>query len=341
MTENEGEVAQADTEGEPKTVSRRRVLMGGGATIGAVASGRALYNVVLGYGQLGMGTNLKEQDLPAIATERMSPAYDEAHEGLRVRTTDSGIRVGDEAHLSFETDRPADAHTVDSSIGADGRISDLFADLLAFHNEDYEFEFHQPKAFFDRVEDAETRPGIVTAIRNYRDRTVDPDIVERFADAEPSDPVAVIEGLTEGFRTHTRYDVSRYLAGSIEDNVIFGATDLRRHFEEDVDFEALLEADTTGIFCWELVFRSLEALQAIRPDRQSIPIAASYLSDSRHKHAFTGILTAIRDDGELRFPMTFVDYTHSTLYDDLRLTSVLGEGLAAYDDRHRVDTMYW
>jgi hypothetical protein len=50
---------------------------------------------------------------------------------------------------------------------------------------------------------------------------------------------------------------------------------------------------------------------------------------------------AIRVGGELRFPMTFVDYTHTTLYDDVGLTGVLGEGLAAYDDGHRADEIYW
>jgi hypothetical protein len=39
--------------------------------------------------------------------------------------------------------------------------------------------------------------------------------------------------------------------------------------------------------------------------------------------------------------MTFVDYTHSTLYDDLGVTSVAGRGLAAYDDRHRATHVRW
>ncbi|PSQ13711.1 hypothetical protein BRD02_11795 [Halobacteriales archaeon QS_8_69_73] len=45
--------------------------------------------------------------------------------------------------------------------------------------------------------------------------------------------------------------------------------------------------------------------------------------------------TAADLDGDLVVPMTFVDYTHSTLYDDFGVTSVAGPGLAAYDDRHR------
>jgi hypothetical protein len=288
-----------------------------------------------------MGTNLKEQDLAELLTEDLSLAYEETIAGTEVRSTDSGLVVDGETRLRFGDDDREDAAAVDTAFGTDGRIGDLFADLSAFRDGAYAFEFHQPAAFFDRVEAADSRPGIVTAIREKRDRIVDPDVVERFAGADPRNPAALVDGLTEGFREHTQYDVTRYLAGSIEDNVIFGAADLRQYFEEDVDFEALLESDTTGIFCWELVFRSIEALQSVRPVRQSIPVAACYVSDRRHKHAFTGIVSAIRVDGALRLPMTFVDYTHSTLYDDVRLTGVLGEGLAAYNDGHRADEIWW
>ncbi|MEF8778980.1 MAG: hypothetical protein V5A36_08715, partial [Natronomonas sp.] len=195
--------------------------------------------------------------------------------------------------------------------------------------------------FFERVGDAQFRPGLATAIRNNRDRTTDPAVVERFADADPSDTAALVEGLVGGFREHTSYDVPRYLAGSIEDNVIFGAHDVRQYFEEEVDFESLLEANGTVIFCWELVFRSMEALQAVPASDQTVPVAACYVSDSRHKHAFTGVLSAIRVDGELRLPMTFLDYTHTTLYDDIHATVILGEGLAAYNTGHRATDIYW
>lgn len=39
--------------------------------------------------------------------------------------------------------------------------------------------------------------------------------------------------------------------------------------------------------------------------------------------------------------MTFIDYTHTTLYDDFNLTSLMGEGFDAYNDRHRADEMFW
>lgn len=322
-------------------VTRRRLLLGGGGAIAAVGGGRAAYNTVLGYGHFGMGTNLREQELEPLVTDRLSMTYDERIEGTRVRFEDSiVVDSEEETRFSLDADR-SDVAVSDGSIGADGRLEALFADLSAFDRGEYTFEFSQPEEFFERVGKANARPEIVAAIRSARDRTTDPDVVERFAEADPTDVSELVDGLVEGFRRHTSYDVPRYLAGSIEDNVVFGAHDLRGYFEDDVGFESLIEADGTGIFCWELVFRSIEALHAVSPSEQTVPVAACYVSDRRHKHAYTGVISAIREDGELRFPMTFLDYTYSTLYDDLRLTSIRGEGLAAYDTGHRADEIYY
>ncbi|CCQ36143.1 uncharacterized protein Nmlp_1958 [Natronomonas moolapensis 8.8.11] len=329
-----------DGGGKAGGVTRRRVLLGGGASVATVGGAKALYNTVLGYGRFGMGTNLEEQDLAALAAERLVPTYEESIGGTRVRLAGDGIVVDGETTLSFDDD-PADVEELDSRLGFGGRLRELFADAAAVRAGTYAFEFHDPPAFFDRMDDGEPRPEVVTAIRTNWDRTVDPGLVGRFAGVDPSDPAAVVEGLVGGFREHTHYDVPRYLAGSIEDNVILGAADLRQYFEDAVEFEALLESDGTGIFCWELVYRSIEALHAVSPARQAAPIAACYVIDRRHKHAFTGLLGAIRVDDGLRFPMTFVDYTHTTMYDDFRLTGVLGEGLDAYNDRHRASEIYW
>ena len=330
------------SDGEPDGkdgVTRRRMLLGGGASVAAIGGARALYNTVLGYGEFGAGTNLTEQELTPLLEERLRPTYDESIGGVRIRSDGPGLAVGEES-VPFSSDRSA-AVELDSSFGLDGRLVESFEDISALRDGTYTFEFHTPTAFFERIDGESTRPEAVTAVRSNWDRAVDPSVVERFSGASPSDPHAVVEGLVSGFRAHTNYDVPRYLAGSIEDNVILGAADLRRHFEDDVGFEALLESDGTGIFCWELVFRSIEALQAVSPKRQSPPIAACYVSDSRHKHAYTGVSSAIRVDGELRLPMTFLDYTYSTLYDDFRLRRLLGEGLAAYDERHRATDIYW
>lgn len=324
-------------------ITRRRMLFGGAGGLAAVGGGRAIYNTSLGYGEFGMGTNLLQQDLGPLLTERLSTEYDGTIAGTRVRFDGSTIAVGErgENGLSVAEDGQSDAAEVDRKLGFDGRLEELFVDLSAFHAGEYAFEFHEPEAFFERFAEVDARPGIVAAIRGDRDRTVDPDVVERFAGADPADPRALVEGLVAGFREHTSYDVPRYVAGSIEDNVLFGAYDLRQYFEGDVGFEALLENGDTGIFCWELVFRSMEALQSVSPGEQTVPIATCYVSDVRHKHAFTGVVGAIREDGELRLPTTFLDYTHSTLYDDFHLTAFLGEGLAAYNSGHRADEIFW
>ncbi len=338
MTKGRSPEGSNDGEG----ITRRRLLFGCGGTLAAVGGGRAIYNTRLGYGEFGMGTNLLEQKLTPLLTERLSITYDETINGTGVRCDGSTIVVesDDEVHLSIEEDNRVTAARLDRTTGLDGRLEELFVDLSAFHADEYDFEFFQPDGFFERLSGTTHRPEFVAAIRVGRDRAVDPDVVERFAGVDPAEIAELVDGLVGGFREHTSYDVPRYLAGSIEDNVIFGVHDLRQYFEDDVDFESLIEADGTGIFCWELVFRSIEALQAVAPIEQSAPIAACYVSDRRHKHAFTGVISAIEAGGELRLPVTFLDYTHSTMYDDARITPITGDGLAAYDDGHRADDIY-
>lgn len=330
-----------------ESVSRRQFLLGTGATVGAVGGGRAAYNTMLGYGEFGYGTNLVDQDLEPLLTDHLRLTYDETFEDVRVWLADDGVGLATDGSMRFvefddssDSDANSAVATLDADFDLDGRLSGLYSVGTALNDDEFAFEFHQPAAFFDRVTDADASPDAVAALRGGYDRTVEPATVERFAGADPTDPPAVIEGLVDGFREHSSYDVPRYLAGSIEDNVIFGVTDLRRHFTSPVDFESLLDAGGTGMFCWEYVFRSMEALHAVPPWAQTVPVATFYVSDRRHKHAFTGVASAIYDDG-LRFPITFVDYTYATLYDDFRLRWLLGEGLAAYDSRHRADEIYW
>jgi hypothetical protein len=347
--------------------SRRQFLTGIGGTLAAVGGGRAAYNTLLGYGELGMGTNLREQDLRAVVSERLRPRYDGRtgtltlvvdEDALVVRVDENESERGDESEtgdsengtertsdatyrLEFDRHDRADAARLDTNLGGGGRLLALFEDTAAIESGDYTFEFSQPGGFFERMAQTTARPDTVAALRGRWDRAVAPDVVESFADVSPRETEALVGGLVEGFREHTTYDVPRYLAGSIEDNVLFGTRDLRQYYEDDVDFRSLLEGERTGIFCWELVYRSIEAFHAVAPTAQTVPVAACYVSDHRHKHAFTGLVSAIREDGDLRLPMTFVDYTHTTMYDDFRMTGVLGEGLAAYNPSHRADDVYW
>jgi hypothetical protein len=329
----------------PSGVTRREAVATTGGLLTGVGVFRAIDNIFLGYGQAGRGTNLLEQDLVDLVTARLELRLDESIGGTRVRIDDTAVVVstGDgDSRLALDADERSAARELDARLGLDGRLAALYADARAVRTGEVRFRFSQPAAFFDRLRTGRTRPGVVGAIRGARDRIVAPEIVEAFAGADPARPARVVEALVPAFREHATYDVPRYVAGSIEDNVLFGAADLREHFEDDVSYEAMRATDSdTGMFCYEFVTRSCAALQACSPRDQRVPVATAYVRDARHKHAYTGIASAVRTDGNLVVRMTFVDYTHSTLYDDFNATGLMGRGLAAYDARHRVSHVYW
>ncbi|NHN48765.1 hypothetical protein G9464_14345 [Halostella sp. JP-L12] len=327
-------------------MTRRNVLatVGGGATLGA---GKAVDNVLIGYGVL-VGENLQTQDLAAVAGERLDAtlAASALPDGHRAVVGDDSLSVVDAggdavATVSLPGD-PADGAAVDADLGfGDGAVEQLVRDLSDLRAGEFEFAFSQREPYFDRVDAAEARPFTTGALRGPHYDGVAPETVEAFAGVDPARPRALLDGLVEAFREYSSYDVPRYLAGSIEDNLLFGAVDLRRYFQTPADFDAVREDDGTGMFCWEFANRSLEALHAVPAHRQRRPVVGMKVHDERHKHMYTGVATAVRVGGELVIPATFVDYTHSTLYDDFHLTGVLGEGLEAYNERHRATDIYW
>lgn len=328
-------------------LSRRQLIgsvAGGTVLLGA---GRAVYNVLLGYDRF-TGTNLLRQDLDPLVAEHLSPSEPSVAtvDGYEIEQDDGTFTLrepeaGDPvATLDPATDDPEDAAAVDDDYDLPGGpLEQLVADLGALDAGDVRFEYDSYPTFFDRIRDAEDRSFTVAALRGRR--STDPETVEAFAEADPADPEAVAEGLVEGFREHTNYDVERYVAGSIEDNVIFGRRDLRQHFESPTDFEAMIEGEDSGLFCYELTRRSVEALQATPATEQTTPVFAGFVQNSRHKHVYTVVASALREDGEFVVPVTFLDYTDSTLYDDFRLRRILGEGLDAYDDGHRATNIAW
>lgn len=338
-------------------LTRRKLLAGAGGGVALVGGGRAIYNVVLGYDRF-TGTNLHRQDLDPLVARGLRPSEThvatvdgyrlEHHDGvLSVREAGEDDGSSDEendgdhlASVDVRTDDPETAAAVDDEFGLeDGPLEELLTDLSALAAGEVRFVYDNYPGFFETVRESETRPYTVSAVRGYR--SADPAVVAAFADADPTDPEAVAEGLVGGFREHTNYDVERYLAGSVEDNVIFGARDLRQHFESPTDFEALLEGEDTGLFCYELTRRSVDALQAVPTLEQSTPVLGGFVKDDRHKHVYTIVVSFLREDGELVAPVTFLDYTHSTLYDDLRVRRITGEGLDAYDTRHKATSVGW
>lgn len=321
-----------------------KALAGGGLALGG---GKAIDNVLVGYGVV-VGTNLVDQDLEPLVAQRFGPsAYATRIADHEIRLHNDVIQViGPDnrqvATLPIARTTPSDAAALDSDLALHGGpLEQLTTDLGVVAAGDVSFEFSEYPAFFDRLDRAESRQFTVGALRGHRFKDVDPDLVARFADGSPADPEPLIEGLARGFREYSGYDVPRYVAGSIQDNVIFDAVDLRKRFQSPTDLRAIVQGENSGLFCYEFAYRSVEALHAVSPRRQTVPVLGAIVTDARHKHVYTGVASAIREDGELVIPMTFVDYTHSTLYDDFKLRGVLGEGINAYDERHRTDGVYW
>lgn len=349
-------------------VTRRR-LLGAGLGIGAA---KAVDNVLIGYGVL-TGTNLLAQDVEALATEHMRAfPFETTVDGVALAQDRGVLRVwtGDGTGAS-ETDRETDsagetrageptaAYGIGSLTAADGRAADREHELAAGRDrgpiEELAADWHaitadpaavdvrpsRTDAFFETIATEDTRPFTVGALRGAGFDPAPPATVAEHVDADPGDPASIVYGLEPFFETGS-YDVHRYAAGSLEDNVLMGAVDVRQHFESPTSFDAIASGANDGLFCYEFVFRSIDALHAVAAHRQTAPVVAAVVTDTRHKHVYTALASAYRDDaGDLVVPITFVDYTHTTLYDDYAADVVLGDGLEAYNARHRATAIYW
>lgn len=312
-------------------IDRRTLLRGGLTAAASVGAGRALHNTVIGYGQFGLGKNLRTQDLASIAVERLTLPR---HFATTIDGDDVAIRRG-----SIRYRRDGDWHPVDGD--APAPVETFAADVAAIRDGDVTFTFHDPDAFFDRLRDERPRPPVVALLRARAPTPADPDRVASVTDVDPTDGEGLVRGLTEAFRDHSYYDVPRYVAGSVQDNLLFGSMNLRAPFRPTVSFEALDDADDAiGLFCTEYVRLVNRAIVSVPASEQTPPLVGLTVRNRRHKHVFNAVASAIHADG-LEIPMTFVDYTYSTLYDDFKLTGVLGEGLNAYGTRHRADRIQW
>lgn len=322
-------------------VDRRRALKLLGAGIGTVAAGKAVDNVLLGYEVLG--TNLKKQDLSELVSRNFFRGVRRTDLGehrvllwgdtLRIQRGESVLSTNEFPALSEAT-----AARLDEGYGLDGYVAVGVPVLVALHG-NVRFEFSTSQPFFERVREGDAVPEAVELLRSKA--SASPATLREFTEADPARPQSVVEGLVDGFREHAGYDLKRYAAGSIQDNVLFGATDLRAPLSGDVDFESVMKSDGVGMFCNEFANRSVEALQAVRAREQDTPVFAGTVHDKRHKHVYTAIASVLREGDGYVVPMTFVDYTHSTLYDDLNLRGLLGEGLEAYNRRHMASAISW
>ncbi len=347
-------------------LSRRQLVARGVSGLGLLAGGVATYNEILGYDRV-TGTNVLRQNLDSIVAEHLQPAtgpivsvsdveIDHERGVLLVRSADGerGDHVegegeheneNDQQALEWATTTPETAAEADAEFGLENEgnpLEQLTADLSALEAGDVEFVYGTVEAFFDHVQrdDAQPRPYTVGALRGHIDG-VDPALIEEFAGVSPTDPDALVDGLADGFREFSTYDVPRYIAGSVEDNILFGRADLRSRLESPADFEALLEGETDGLYCTEMTVRTIEAAHTASPLEQSVPVFAGYVRDFRHSHFYGALASVTRVEGELVIPVTFVDYMYATLADDFSTTRLVDPTPSAYDGYHRADEILW
>lgn len=327
-----------DTEG----VTRRRLLgLAGG--LGALGGAKAVDNVLLGYELLG--TNLRKQNLATLfATSLCDRVHRVERNGIDVIRFDDVLRLTDAASGTLLAERQwstltkSDREALDEQYGLDGVVGELASFLDAVAAGDVSFRFTDHATFFRRVDGAAHHETAVALLRGFP--AAEPTTVEQFVGVHPRDPAGVVTDLVGAFRERTHYDIARYGAGAVQFNLAGNAADLRAPFREETGFGALAEGGV-GMFCEEFARRSVEALHAPPVSEQSPPVFGGLVVDDRHKHVYTTIGTVLRGSEGPQVVATFVDYTHTTLYDDLGLVGVLGEGLDAYNRRHRADWLWW
>lgn len=320
--------------------SRRRflTLLGSGA-VGAGAL-RVLYELV-GYGTVS-GTNITEQDVGSLVRESLDPSAFKRAYGDRTLAFDGErvhLRDGAGATLTtvpvFEVD-PKTAATQGAAYDLGRPLGRLATDLTALSDGAVTVDVSGYEAFFERVRSAESRPLAVAALRGDV-RQQKPAAIRAFADSDPADPEALVTGLAKGFGDNTHFDTTRYVVGNLQEHVLRDAVTLRSHLEGPRDFTRI--RDGVGFYCWEYAVRSVEAFHAIAPHRQTTPVFGAFVHDRRHNHMYTALGSVVREEGNLHLPMTLLDYSHATMYDNTGLRVALGPGIDAYDSRHRASAI--
>lgn len=322
-------------------MQRRRFLAMAGGAVGAVTGGVAIDNVLLGYGTV-TGTNLLEQDLSAKTDERLGPVEGRVVDldGTSVELATDAIAVGQDALSWDASGEDVDRVERDHALPR-GALAELVADVPDLRAGAHSVEALPLEGFFDRASGVETSAHTVAALRGPRVAHVDPAVVERFAGVDPSDPPEIAYGLVDAFREHTFYDAPRYAAGAVEDNVLRRRVDLRGAFESPTDFRAMMDGENSGSFCYDFVFRSMEAFHAVPAPDQTVPVVGAYVRDERHKHAYTGLATVVREGDGPTLLVTFLDYTPTTTAHSFGLTRAVGDDPDAYTARRRATDVYW
>ena len=316
-------------------MKRREVL--GGAARGAVALGvaKALHNTVAGFGHLGFGENLLTQDLGPLVEEQLT-----IERVYRTDWEDGELQVvGDSVRYRRGTHERWRAVESDES---PARLVGFETDLLDLRAGAVDVAFMDPDTFFERLEGSDSRPLTVELLRGGSYPRASPAAVRQFVGESPTESEALLRGLVRAYARRTKYDTPRYLAGTVDDNLIPVDANLRAPFRPDVTMESLASAeDPVRLFCGEYSILARRAVQAVSAHVQSPPLFGMLVHDRRHKHVYNAFGSVRRVGGALEIPITFVDYMDTTLYRDFRLRRFLGSGFNAYDEWHRADAITW
>lgn len=330
---------------EDKQFTRRQLLAGGGVGVASVGTAKTADNILIGYGHLS-GTNLTQQNLVPIANAGFSPASFEIQrddiafifDGAKIRLIGTDY---DETLSATEGDTGA-AREMDRHNSFSGTpVLELVEDLTAFVDGKFEFEFFSVPEFFSRVSEGTTRPYTALAFRGSSRSTPHHTVIREFAAVEPTAVKELIDGLADGFRHYTRYNAERYIARSIQSNLLFNTVSLDSPFTHQTAFEEIMDDPKTPFLCWDFTERSIEAFHAVSPVRQDVPIIAGRVDDARHGHVYTALATVLRQDSSLRIPVTFLDYRNAILFDSGPLSLVFDPDVGAFDARHRATRIRW
>ena len=307
---------------------------------GFIAAATAVSGVLMGYQK-----NLRNQNLTDLCSQDLQVPLEKSItvDGYEVSVDTLNVQIGSSTNphetLSYVAASDDEAAKLDAKYGLNGAVEQLVSDLPQIDDEDYEFEYHGLSDFFDRLDEGKTRPFTVELLRGFNG--TDPSTVQEFTNADPIDPQGIIQKLKYAFADKTSYDIPRYIAGSITDNLLFGTVPLRPIFEHDVDYQTLLTSSNTRMFCYEFTYRAIEALHAVPAHRQMYPVLGVGVHDSQHKHYYMGVASVIRENGQLVIPMTFVDYTRTTLSSGFEGGKLIDAELNAYDTHHHLTWIDW
>ena len=299
---------------------------------------KVAYNIYLGYGK-----NVKTQNVSKKVRSDLSPSSHESQiGGYGVETTYGSITVSKDGRKVDVLD--ASTETVDEhSDTIDTQKPSL--NLLPIHLDrlesgDFTVKPMSMEDFFDYTRENHTNPYLVGVVRgkNYLEKREE---VTDFTDTNPSNPEKFLNSLSDNFKRKTSYDVPRYIAGSITYHVLMGEYDVRDLLEHEVDYEALNENQNTRMFCNEYTDRAIEGLYSTPPDSQPPPVFAGDVWDKRHKHSYNAVASIVTDGRDIEIPVTFVDYTYTTLYDDFGIDELFGKDIDAYNNHHRITAIDW